>query len=1432
MKSFTRVLFVIALIFSFCGAAAADTASDPARDPFYTAGKSVALNVTPVYEHVDPFSGILTIVHNDLTLPGNGGLDLKIMRTYSSAIWGRRDTGSPGLVARNDRSPIGIGWSMHQGIVLNPYGSGSSDKLNPDNPVVEMPDGSRHALYKDRNDASQFISRDLWIYKSTGNGIWKLTLADGTVYNFEYSRKVGYNTGDGVKVAQVTSIGNPAGTASIKMSYDRLANGYSCLKTITDSVGRTVNFDYDYTTSTLTSMSSDTTTVSYNYERLGTTEFLNKVSLPVGNPWQYKYYSSTNTWQLQTITFPTGGTISYGYGDVAFDTGAISVSFNVVNQRTTGGRDIVPGTWTYQYKPGGSSDDTTTITGPDGLKEIHKFSGWGNCPNQGQCASLWKMGLPVSKEVQLGNSTISLQTFTWSKGTSISYNDIANANWSGTGGWVYDNEIYLPFLSSTGISRDGKTYTTSYDSYDKYGNPGGVNESGDQTRKTAKTYWSNTSKNIVLGKPSSETVSGDFTGSFKTAWTYDSDGNIAELNKYGVTTKYAYGSDGNLRSVTDANNNTTTCEWSKGTVSKITNPVYSITRSINADGTIASETNGRGFVTSFTYDKNKRLTKVAPPAGNPTVYTYPSDNSYKKEERGGYYVFHYNDGFGRSSGIDDSAGVSTDVTYKSYGVMNYESSNIGDTVYYDYFGRITVSVHLDNAKIAYTYSGSSVTVKDEGSNSTSLTYKAFGNPDEKYLVAVNDALGNGTSYTRNILGNLTGVTQGGVTRSFAYDSKGFLKSESHTESGDTTYSRDSAGNITSRVTALGTTSYAYDKLNRLAQIRFSNETQSFGYDNADNRISISSSAASISYTYDSANRLTQKSETIAGKTYKTGYDYDGNDNVTQLTYPSGMKIASAYDSNNRLAGVSGFGGGISSINYNKASLPTSFSYVNGIATAVTYNNRNLATQITAGTATGKNITQKPGGWEPPKGSTPAVTNVTAVKVSYDYDSRGNTTSITNALDSKTKQSLTYDNLNRLAGFNGAWGSGSFTYDATGNRLSKKIASSTTSYSYSGNRLTSTSAPETAAFKYNSYGSLAGGTWNNGTYSLTYDTLNNLLTIKNGSAVVSEYKYDADGMRVSKTSGGSTVVYHYDNFGRTLSETTATGALIAEYVYANGKLAAVVKPDGVYYYHTDPAGSPIAMTNKSNTVVWKADYRPFGEEQSKTLNFSNDRMFAGKERDRETGMYYFGARYMRPENGRFTAIDPIGPVDARTGKVNDKMLVNPQRLNRYAYALNNPYRYVDPDGNWPEDVHSGNGRNAGTGSRPVVSSALPRVYWQYSQSTGVISNVNSETGVTINVGAGYSGNGAGLNNPDMQKEPFIGPIPQGIYSIGKATTTKGPLTLPLTPKQGTNTYGRDAFRIHGDNIRRNQSASEGCIITGRNVRNQINHSQYRELRVIP
>lgn len=90
---------------------------------------------------------------------------------------------------------------------------------------------------------------------------------------------------------------------------------------------------------------------------------------------------------------------------------------------------------------------------------------------------------------------------------------------------------------------------------------------------------------------------------------------------------------------------------------------------------------------------------------------------------------------------------------------------------------------------------------------------------------------------------------------------------------------------------------------------------------------------------------------------------------------------------------------------------------------------------------------------------------------------------------------------------------------------------------------------------------------------------------------------------------------------------------------------------------------------------------------------------GKEKDKETGLHYFGTRYMRSEIGRFITVDSVGPVDPRTSKTNEKVLLNPQKLNRYSYSLNNPYRYIDPDGRWGEDVHSGIGNyNYGTSSR--------------------------------------------------------------------------------------------------------------------------------------
>jgi RHS repeat-associated protein len=121
---------------------------------------------------------------------------------------------------------------------------------------------------------------------------------------------------------------------------------------------------------------------------------------------------------------------------------------------------------------------------------------------------------------------------------------------------------------------------------------------------------------------------------------------------------------------------------------------------------------------------------------------------------------------------------------------------------------------------------------------------------------------------------------------------------------------------------------------------------------------------------------------------------------------------------------------------------------------------------------------------------------------------------------------------------------------------------------------------------------------------------------------------------------------------------------------------------VFFYHTDQAGTPLAMTDSSGAVVWKADYKPFGEEQTVTATISNDIRFVGNEKDAESGLSYFGARYENAKIGRFIAPDPVHAVDPKTSETNEKILLDPQRLNTYVYALNNPYRYVDADGRDP------------------------------------------------------------------------------------------------------------------------------------------------------
>lgn len=119
-------------------------------------------------------------------------------------------------------------------------------------------------------------------------------------------------------------------------------------------------------------------------------------------------------------------------------------------------------------------------------------------------------------------------------------------------------------------------------------------------------------------------------------------------------------------------------------------------------------------------------------------------------------------------------------------------------------------------------------------------------------------------------------------------------------------------------------------------------------------------------------------------------------------------------------------------------------------------------------------------------------------------------------------------------------------------------------------------------------------------------------------------------------------------------------------------------DVVEYYHLDAIGNVRVVTDQAKNVIERHDYFPFGEECTTGSCASNPgvgagqpRKFTGKERDSETGLDYFGARYYSSKIGRFTTVDPLYTWNEN--------LLDPQRWNRYSYVRNSPLRYVDPDG---------------------------------------------------------------------------------------------------------------------------------------------------------
>jgi RHS repeat-associated protein len=637
-----------------------------------------------------------------------------------------------------------------------------------------------------------------------------------------------------------------------------------------------------------------------------------------------------------------------------------------------------------------------------------------------------------------------------------------------------------------------------------------------------------------------------------------------------------------------------------------------------SNGRLTARTDALGRRTEYLFDAQGNLAKVTRLAG--TAQAAATEYTYTAD--------------GQTATIKDPLGHITVNTYDARGNLARVEDATGRKLEftYDDLGRLTSSRIGSGNPTLYTYEGADI-------------------------IAVTGPDGLTTEFIRDALGRVVGRrTPGGLLHRyeydgrdrvtkyvnplghitlFAYDKTGRMTSYKDPRGKETLYSYNSLGLLAEQMDPLGRTSvYGYDTAGRPSTYRDpKGQVRGWGYDAAGRLVlqgfgatasSPEAYASTIELSYEDGGRRLRVEDSLGPVMTRT---YDNLGRLTQEVSPTGT-VDYTYDAAGRRTGLTATGQ--SPITYG-------------------YDNADRLTSITQGSRV----------------------------VSFTYDASGRRATTT--LPGGVTQTYTYDAADRLARIEYAKGSTvlgdlTYTYDAEGNRISVGGTYARTLLPNGFTGAVYDAANQLVGWQGRTVSHDANGNvTSDGLKTYTWDDRNQLSQVSSALGTLATFGYEPTGRRSRKTVSGSTRDYLYSgaNFIQEQSGGTTASLLTGfdmDEVYSRDT------PTGSRDFLSDMLGSTIALSDGTGTLAAEYTYEPFGAATHTGSTEGNSQTFTGREDD-GTGLYYFRARYYDPQQGRFLQPEPLAQYPGYLVA----MALQGNAVEAYAYAGNNPLRYVDPDG---------------------------------------------------------------------------------------------------------------------------------------------------------